>query len=555
MNSEVKMFKERILNGIDRLIMSLTNRNVIRTESEEEKYTYCVCFLKIMCDVDVLDISEAICVSQIMKEICLGNIYNDSEKASFQEDANTYDTLFPIGVKKLLIYDEDKIREIGITLNSDELGYILMAVDLWVDDKTVKYTFSEAVNAFYDCSNELIGYNPFIYQVSNDVLTSCRQSYFNGKYCIPSKVTKITKGAFSGVTITGQFVIPQSVELIESGAFFNTVFDELSFAQRESKLNIIIDGFENITINKGKLYIPENVNLDFHSIGIKNSTVVNFDLPLSRCCKDLITGLPISGSNGSAGILYVVREGLVSPYISQMVRNNHNNYLFINIEQKWVAGRKWFAHSFESYSDYVKKSILYISTELNLFMENNLEFVKEYCISILNNYLGNGGRYRLIRGLKYIHWATHEKSKQEILAAIGSFNEDYIFSDEYFDIDNDGYLIDYVPKEFKEQRLYIKIPENVVGIRSNAFLQPSFFTSVEGVEFLYIPTKLKDLEASCLSPLMNLKAIYCFDEYKREDFLDKYLLSDMDKKWHRDTSQVLLINTNTISTSIVNSSY
>ena len=327
-------------------------------------------------------------------------------------------------------------------------------------------------------------------------------------------------------------------------SFMDTVFDDLVFADRESLLYLHIDSFKRITIKSGQLHIPKNVRLDPGAITLNESTVVYFEPLLESIYDDqALHGLPIDGCR-SASIMYVIRDDLDSKAISKMVHMNNNHYLFLNEDLMWLAGKNWFSMPFESYTEYIRKYIHEVSMELDLLIVYNLEFVRDKCIPILNCYMRDSDCYRLIRGLRHIHWVEHENIKCEILRAVQRFDSNVDFSDEFFYIE-ENYLVDYIPNEKKEKNLYVKIPEGVLGIRTDAFdyysgiLRPD---GLEGIEILYLPTSLIHLEPKCIRPLYNLKMVYYHFECAREVFIENYLLSEFDKKMSRDTSNIKLIN-------------
>lgn len=64
---------------IETFIIALTEQGVICTTSEEEKYTYCMCFLKTIHDVGILNTDDANRISQLFKELCLDKLVDEDE--------------------------------------------------------------------------------------------------------------------------------------------------------------------------------------------------------------------------------------------------------------------------------------------------------------------------------------------------------------------------------------------------------------------------------------------------------------------------------------------
>ncbi len=202
---DVQKSDNTIIDGVNSFIKALTANGVICTSSEEERYTYCMCFLKTFHDVGVLNTEDAIRISGIFKQQCLNNLIDEDEIDSFCEDVEAYNGFFQFDRISNPDFIVEKVKCLGMSLQDDaENIYVFYAVYLWEDDlEIIRHRFRDTVKVLYDCSECIYGYNPFVMKIEDGYLIDYLPKTIIGstKYIkLPEGIIGIRTNAFTRIS-------------------------------------------------------------------------------------------------------------------------------------------------------------------------------------------------------------------------------------------------------------------------------------------------------------------------------------------------------------------
>ncbi|MBR2562375.1 MAG: leucine-rich repeat domain-containing protein [Eubacterium sp.] len=538
MYTENENLKDRILQAMDRYLAYLTDRGVITTGGAAENYAYSLCFLKAYCERKQMEPAGALLLAEDCRAKALERIGEADLRETFQEEADVLDRLYALEDTAAPAYDKAEFLFLRLPDDNIEVIYSYLTVKYWTKEKeAVRPAVIAVIEALYDSSVSLLGYNTFAYRLLKTGKVLCRVKSFDGKYGLPADVTTIEKGAFDRVAITGTFVIPKTVELIESNAFDGVVFDELVFEPRETELRVKIFGIIRSTIKSGILHIPERVRLDNAAIQLSKSAIVYPEASLEEYAD--LTGMPVAAAGSSlAAILYVVRDDIDSPHLAEIMKHeySYNHVLLMDENDTWLVDADWFRPSWpkvSSYKEYVNQNIETLSGSLDLLLDDHLIFMQEHCLPLLDSLLTDAGCWRMLAKFQgSICVRPDETVRQAVLSVVNRFGKEQDFLEEFFEI-RDGVLVDYVPRRSRGDRHYTRVPEGVREIKNGAFHQVDVSRDAE---YLYLPKSLVTLEERCLEPFTYgpflsknktpLKKLYCFGAYDQAEFARKYLKPD-----------------------------